>query len=142
MGYLVRGSIEASSLLKRVSDETRGGTVLFCGTVRAGPDDGPVKAIEYSAYDQMAESEFDRIVAEVVDRWPDVRVALEHRLGKVPLGEASIVIAAAAPHRADAFDACRYVIDETKVRVPIWKREYLDDGETRWRSNEDTRMED
>jgi len=142
MGYLVRESIETTSLLERVSADTSGATVLFCGTVRAGPDDGPVSAIEYSAYEQMAESEFDRIVVEVLDRWPGVRVALEHRLGRVRVGETSIAIAAAAPHRADAFDACRYVIDETKVRVPIWKREFLEDGEARWRSNEETSMED
>jgi molybdopterin synthase catalytic subunit len=140
--YLVHGSIDAVSLLDCVSENTRGGTVLFCGTVRAGPEDGPVTAIEYTAYEQMAESEFARIVSEAADRWPDVAVALEHRLGRVPIGEASIVIAAAAAHRAEAFDACRYVIDETKVRVPIWKREFLEDGDTRWRSNKETSMED
>ena len=110
--------------------------MLFCGTVRAAPEDGPVVAIEYSAYDQMAEAEFDRIVAEAAERWPDVAVALKHRLGKVPIGEASVAIAAAAPHRAEAFDVCRFIIDEAKVRVPIWKREFLNDGVARWRSNE------
>ncbi len=132
----MRDAIDAGALLDTVSDATLGGTVLFCGTVRAGPDDGPVVAIEYSAYDQMAESEFAEIVAEVSERWPDVAVALQHRLGTVPIGEASIVIAAAAPHRVEAFEVCRFIIDEVKVRVPIWKREFLDDGEARWRSNE------
>jgi molybdopterin synthase catalytic subunit len=142
VSYLVRDTIDTRALLERVSDDTRGGAVLFCGTVRAGPDDGPVKAIEYSAYDQMAESEFANIVAEAAERWPDVALELEHRLGRVPVGEASIAIAAAAPHRAEAFDVCRFVIDETKVRVPIWKREFRDDGETRWRSNEPMSAED
>ena len=141
MGYLVHDVIDTDALLNRVADSTRGGTVLFCGTVRAGPEDGPVTAIEYSAYDDMAESEFAKIVDEAAERWPEVFVVVEHRLGKVPIGEASIAIAAAAPHRAEAFDVCRFVIDQVKVRVPIWKREFLDDGDTRWRSNEETSME-
>ena len=135
MGYLVNGNIDTAALLEAVSSSELGGTVLFCGTVRSSPEDGPVVAIEYSAYDQMAEAEFERIEGEVEPRWEGVRVAMQHRLGMVPVGEASIVIAAAAPHRNEAFEACRYVIDEAKARVPIWKREFLDDGENRWRSN-------
>ena len=136
MSYLVRDAIDATALLKSVSNQVLGGTVLFSGTVRAGPEDGPVVAIEYSAYDQMAESEFSRIMTEVTERWPDVAAVLRHRLGTVPIGEASIVIAAASPHRAEAFEVCRYVIDAVKTRVPIWKREFLDDGKARWRCNE------
>jgi molybdopterin synthase catalytic subunit len=90
----------------------------------------------------MAESEFARIVAEAAEHWPDVSVAVEHRLGRVPIGQASIAIAAAAPHRAEAFEACRFLIDETKIRVPIWKREFLESGDARWRSNEETNLED
>ncbi len=138
MSYLVHDAIDTDALLNRVADHTRGGAVLFCGTVRSGPEDGPVTAIEYSAYDDMAESEFAKIVDEAAERWPAVVVAVEHRLGRVPIGEASIAIAAAAPHRAAAFEVCRHVIDEVKVRVPIWKREFLDDGDRRWRSNEET----
>lgn len=141
MGFLVRSPIDAGALLEAVSGSTLGGTVLFSGTVRAGPDDGPVVAIEYSAYDEMAESEFANVVAEVAERWPNTTVALRHRLGRIPVGESSIVIVAAAPHRAEAFEVCRYVIDEVKVRVPIWKREFLDDGDPRWRSNEPTTTE-
>ena len=141
MPYLVREAIDSAALLDSVSTPAFGGTVLFCGTVRAGPEDGPVVAIEYSAYDPMAESECARIEAEVEKRWPGLRMALRHRLGRVPIGEASIVIAVAAPHRAEAFEVCRYVIDEVKVRLPIWKREYLDDGEKRWRSNAPTKTE-
>ena len=135
VGYLVRETIDAAALLDAVSDPGLGGTVVFCGTVRAGPEDGPVVAIEYSAYDQMAEVECERIETEVIKRWPGVALALRHRLGRVPVGDASIVIAVAAPHRAEAFDICRYVIDEVKVRLPIWKREFLDDGDVRWRPN-------
>ena len=71
----------------------------------------------------------------------EVTSPLGSRLGNVPVGDASIVIAVAAPHRAEAFDVCRYLIDEVKVRVPIWKREFLGDGETRWRANKPTSTE-
>jgi len=141
VGYLVREPIDTAALVDAVSGPLLGGTVLFSGTVRAGPDDGPVIAIEYSAYDQMAEAECARIEAEVVERWPGVSLAFRHRLGRVRIGEASIGIAVAAPHRAEAFEVCRHVIDEVKVRLPIWKREFLDDGETRWRSNAPTTTE-
>jgi molybdopterin synthase catalytic subunit len=86
----------------------------------------------------MAESEFARIIAAVADRWPTVAVAIEHRIGRVPIGDVSVAIATAAPHRAEAFEACRFVIDQIKERVPIWKRELLADGEAQWRSNDST----
>ena len=91
--------------------------------------------IEYSAYEAMLEAEFARIVGEAADQWPEVRVAARHRLGSVATGEASIAVAAGAPHRADAFAACRYVIEEAKVRLPIWKREIREDGTANWRDN-------
>ncbi len=141
MAFLVNDPIDTAALLERVSGPTLGGAVLFCGMVRAGPDDGPVIAIEYSAYDGMAELEFAKIVAEAATKWPEAPVELEHRMGRVPIGEASIAIAAAAPHRAEAFEVCRFVIDEVKVRVPIWKREFLDDGESHWRANDPPSME-
>ena len=91
-----------------------------------------VTAIEYAAYAAMAEAECARIVTETTDRWPGVAVALRHRLGVVTVGEASVAIAVAAPHRGDAFAACRYVIEEVKRRVPIWKRERHADGSGTW----------
>ena len=141
MGHLVREAIDTASLIEAVSSPAFGGTVVFCGTVRAGPEDGEVVAIEYSAYEQMAETECARIEAEVAERWSGAAVAWQHRLGRVPVGEASIVIAVAAPHRAEAFEVCRFLIDEAKERLPIWKREFLDDGEVRWRSNATKTME-
>ncbi len=132
---LVRGPIDIAELTQAVSDSHLGGTTLFVGSVRRGPDDGPVIAIEYSAYDEMAEAEFDRILAEATLRWPAARVKVRHRLGRIPVGEASIAVIAASPHRADAFAACRYVIEEMKQRVPIWKKEILQDGAERWRAD-------
>jgi molybdopterin synthase catalytic subunit len=93
---------------------------VFVGTVR---NDGDVTGIEYSAYEAMAIEEIARIVSDAEAQWPDVRVMLQHRLGLIPVGEASIAIAAAAPHRAEAFAACRFVIEEVKKRLPVWKKE-------------------
>ena len=110
-----------------------GATCLFLGTVRDGPEDGGVTGIEYTAYEAMAAAELDRIIGRGAPRsGPAARVAVRHRLGLVPTEEASIGIAAAAPHRADAFAACRYVIEEVKQRVPIWKKELRADGSVLW----------
>ena len=106
---------------------------MFLGTVRRGPEDGPVDAIDYSAYEDMAEAEFDRILQEGAARFPGVRLAARHRLGIVAAGEPSVGVAAAAPHRTESFAACRWVIEEVKRRLPVWKRERLEDGTTRWR---------
>jgi len=91
-----------------------------------------VTGIEYSAYDAMAEGELDRLIAEARERWPEARIAVRHRLGLVPVGEASIVIAVGAPHRAEAFAACRFAIEEVKRRLPVWKKEYHRDGTAVW----------
>ena len=132
MTYLTRNPIAAGDLIAEVAAPHCGGTCLFLGTVRDAPSDGGVTGIEYSAYEAMAVAEFDRILAEVRRRWPDARLAVRHRLGLVPTEEASIAIAAAAPHRAEAFDACRYVIDQVKNRLPIWKKELHVDGTALW----------
>jgi molybdopterin synthase catalytic subunit len=132
---LVAGPLALGRLLEEVAAPDCGGTCGFVGTVRSGPEEaahGGVTAIEYTAYDAMAEAELERIVTEAGARAPGVRVAVSHRIGLVPLGEASVAIAAAAPHRAAAFDACRYVIEQIKGRVPIWKREHRADGSVTW----------
>jgi len=130
--YFTRDPIVVSRLLAEVAAPHCGGTCVFLGTVRDAPDDGGVTGIEYSAYEAMAVAELDRLLAETRRRWPEVRVALRHRLGLVPTEEASIGIAAAAPHRAAAFEACRYVIEEVKQRLPIWKKELRADGTALW----------
>ena len=122
--YLTRDSISLDRLMAAVASTACGGTCVFLGTVRSGTDEtAPVKEIDYSAYDEMVEAEMAMIVDEVRTRWPVARVALQHRIGVVPLGEASIAIVAAAPHRDTAFQSCRYIIEEVKRRVPIWKKE-------------------
>ena len=136
---LVRTALEIAELLSRVSDPGLGGTAAFLGTVRRSGEDGAVLAIEYSAYEEMAEAELERIISEALHRWPGSRIEAQHRLGSIPVGEASIAIAASAPHRAEAFEACRYVIEEVKTRLPIWKKEIFQDGSAGWRGNDGTR---
>ena len=130
--WLTDRPIDVGQLIAAVASEGAGGTVVFLGTVRRSPSDGDVATIEYSAYQEMAAAELDRIVAEAAAQWPGAMIVLRHRLGVVPVGEASVAVVAAAPHRAEAFAAARFVIDETKQRVPIWKRERLTSGETKW----------
>ena len=127
--HLTRHPLDVKDLLADVQSPERGGTCVFLGTVRTEDD---VTAIDYSAYEAMAGEEIERILRDAQDRWPDARVMLQHRLGVIRAGEASIAIAAAAPHRADAFDACRYVIEEAKKRLPIWKKELHTDGSATW----------
>jgi len=127
--HLTRSPISIDALLAQVQSAERGGTCVFLGTVRREDD---VTGIDYSAYDEMAISEIKRILDDAHVRWAGARVMLQHRLGLVPLGEASIAIAAAAPHREEAFAACRYVIEEVKKRLPVWKKEIHADGTTTW----------
>lgn len=132
MTRLTQARIVLDDLLAEVRGPERGGTCVFMGTVRNGPEESGVTEIEYTAYDAMADAEIDRMLSETEQQWPGVRVALRHRVGRVPVGEASIAIVAAAPHRAEAFAACRHIIEEVKRRLPMWKKEYRIDGTTAW----------
>ncbi len=132
MTYLTPTPIVLEILLAEVQGPERGGTCLFLGTVRNGPEETGVTEIEYTTYGAMAEAEIARMLTETQQQWPGVRVALRHRVGRVPVGEASIAIVAAAPHRAEAFAACRHVIEAVKRRLPMWKKEYRIDGTTAW----------
>lgn len=129
MMTLTRHPLDVKDILAEVQSPERGGTCLFVGTVR---NDADVTAIDYSAYEPMAFEEIERILTDASAQWPEARVMLQHRLGVIPIGEASIAIAAAAPHRADAFAACRFVIEEVKKRLPIWKKEMHADGTETW----------
>jgi molybdopterin synthase catalytic subunit len=130
--FLTRDRLSLEQLLAEVSAPARGGTCVFLGTVRSGPEERGVTAIEYSAYEEMVEVEFGRLLGDAGQRWPETRIAVRHRLGTIPAGEASIAIAAAAPHRAQAFEACRFVIEEVKRRIPVWKKELRLDGTEVW----------
>jgi molybdopterin synthase catalytic subunit len=133
MEPVTRSAISAADLVAAVASSSAGGTAVFLGTVRQGPEDGPIASIEYSAYEAMVKAEWARIVAEAQVRWPGGRFAVQHRVGLVPLGEASIGVAAAMPHRAEAFAACQWIVDEAKSRLPVWKKERFVDGHYAWR---------
>ena len=124
--------IDVAQLLARVSGDGNGAIVLFLGTVRDVNDGRNVTGIEYSAYRSMAERELASIVEEAAALGDSNDIAVEHRLGELAIGECSVAIAAAHPHRGRAFEAARYVIEEIKKRVPIWKREQYVDGTREW----------
>lgn len=107
----------------------QGAVATFLGQVRRHNAGRVVQFLEYEAYEPLALRAFGRIAAEISTRWPDVRVAIHHRVGRLDIGETSVAIAAAAPHRAHAFSACRYAIERIKQIAPIWKREHFEGGD-------------
>ena len=112
-----------------VGGPERGGLVTFTGTVRTETRGRPVRALSYEAYPGMAERAMTAIGREIESRWPGTRVAIVHRVGTLVPGEAAVVIAVSAPHRAAAFEGCRHAIERLKADVPIWKKERFEDGE-------------
>ncbi len=124
--------IDPAGLNAQVSGNGNGAIVLFLGTVRDSNDGRAVTGIEYSAYRSMAEREVAAIVAEASADFDTTDIVVEHRVGVLAVGDVSVAIAVAHPHRAAAYDASRYVIDEIKRRVPIWKREHYADGSHEW----------
>jgi molybdopterin synthase catalytic subunit len=122
-------SIDPAALLTEVGRPDAGATALFIGTARDRSDGKEgVTHLEYEAYREHVESSLEAIVAEVSGRWPVLSVVVEHRVGKVEVGEPSVAVAVSSAHRADAFEAARYLIDELKKRAPIWKREHWPGG--------------
>ncbi len=120
--------LDAEEVSRRVAGPDAGGLVTFVGRVRAESRGHAIRRLEYEAYPGMAEREMEKIADEAARRWPGTRVAIAHRVGPLEVGEAAVVIAAAAPHRAEAFEACRFAIDTLKQTVPIWKKEVAEDG--------------
>lgn len=123
--------LDPAELLKAVARPEAGGIVLFIGTVRNEADGHATETLTYEAYDVLAERQLARVLMEVAEATPGVRLAAEHRVGRLAVGEIAVVVAASAPHRAEAFSAAREVIDRIKREVPIWKQETGPDG-TRW----------
>ena len=129
---IVDDRIDPSALIAEVGESRNGATLLFLGTVRDVNDGRAVTGIEYSAYRSMAEREMAAIVSEACAKFGTDDIVVEHRLGVLDLGEASVGIAVAHPHRGRAYDASRYIIEELKKRVPIWKLEHYVDGTREW----------
>lgn len=121
--------IAPSEAVAAVSAPDAGAVATFFGLVRDHNAGRRVLYLEYECYEPLATKAFSRIVAEALDHWPGARVAIVHRVGRLQIGETSVVIAAASAHRADAFAACRYAIERVKQIAPIWKREYFEGGE-------------
>ena len=133
---IVRGPVNPSCLEGLASDAL-GGVVTFLGVVRNRSDDGrAVLGLSYEAYEAPAVREFETIANEARERFGEVRLTIVHAVGELDVGAVAVAVAAAAQHRAAAFDACRYAIDELKRRAPIWKKERYAVGEARWKSNE------
>lgn len=129
---LTREPIDPAALLRRVGRPANGALVLFVGVVREVNDGRAVTGIEYSAYEAMAATELAAIAEEAGTRFGTPDIAIEHRLGELALEEASVGIAVGHPHRGGAYDASRWIIEQLKQRVPIWKREHYVDGTREW----------
>jgi molybdopterin synthase catalytic subunit len=121
-----------AEVLAFLHDERAGGVCLFTGVARRWTGEVETERLAYEAYETMAVAELQRLAEEAAGRWPLVRCALLHRLGAVAAGEASVAVGVASPHRAEAFEACRWLIDALKSDVPIWKREHFADGRKGW----------
>jgi molybdopterin synthase catalytic subunit len=138
---LQRTPLNSAAAVARVTCREAGGIALFLGTTRAqndpaknappGGDLGPLLALDYHAYEEMAQSQMRKLSARAAAQWPVCRIVIWHRLGEVKVGQPSVIVAVSCPHRGQAFDACEFLIDELKKTAPIWKREIYERG-TQW----------
>ena len=126
---ITRERLDRDALVAAVSHASVGGIVVFEGVVRDNARGKQVRYLEYDVYPEMAVQQIGEIVAEAGRRWGVERVAVAHRVGRLEIGEASVIIVVASPHRGEAFEACRYIIDTLKTTVPIWKKEVAANGE-------------
>ncbi len=137
MVAIVREPIDVAALARRVRTDECGAVVTFAGVVRErSDDDRSVSGLSYEAHEAMAIAEFERIADEARGRFGPCEIAVTHRVGELRIGEVAVAVAAGSPHRAQAFDACEYVIDELKARAPIWKKEHYVDGSGEWIAND------
>ncbi|MDP9330513.1 MAG: molybdenum cofactor biosynthesis protein MoaE [Actinomycetota bacterium] len=125
-------ALSTEEALGFVADAKAGASCVFVGTVRDHSEAGDVTGLRYEAWDELADTRLHEIAAEMFDRWPVLGVSILHRTGDLAIGEASVVVACSAPHRADAFEACRHGIERLKADVPIWKKESLASGDAHW----------
>ena len=121
--------LDPAAVAAQVARNGDGAIATFVGLVRDLNAGRRVLWLDYEGFEPLAVKSFERIGSEAAERWPDARLAIHHRLGRVAIGEASVAIAAASPHRADAFAACRYAIERIKQIAPIWKHEHFEGGE-------------
>lgn len=129
---LTQNKIDIEALLAEVGSTQAGAVLLFLGTTREFTDGKQTVTLNYEAYNEMAEKKLAELESTARERWELTNCGIVHRLGNVPLGEASVAIAVSSAHRAAAFEAGRWLIDTLKVEVPIWKQEHWPDGTTEW----------
>lgn len=133
---ITREPIDSAALLGECTTPEDGAALLFVGVVRNHNEGRAVGHLSYEAYEEMAARVLEEIAGEAEARWEAGRIAVVHRIGRLEIGEASVAIAVAAPHRGEAYAASRYIIEELKKRVPIWKREGYVNGEAEWLGGE------
>jgi molybdopterin synthase catalytic subunit len=129
---LTREPIDTAGLTERVRSDQAGAVVLFLGTVREMANGRQTVALDYDAHDEMALAQMKQLHDETCQRWPVIKAGIIHRLGHLKLGEVSVAVAVSCPHRHQAFEAGRHLIDRLKEVVPIWKQESWADGSTEW----------
>lgn len=125
-------SITEQAVIDRVKKSTHGAIVTFVGIVRDNSEGKRVLYLEYETYGEMAKKKLEEIATEIQSRWGISDVDIVHRVGRIELGETVVVIAVGSAHRLNAFQACQYAIDRLKEIVPIWKKEFYDDGSSAW----------
>lgn len=130
--WITREVIAPADVLDAVGSSADGAVVLFLGTVREENDGRAVRGMRYDAYVEMAEATLRDIVAEAAPQAGTDRIAAAHRIGELDIGDVSVAIAVSSPHRTAAFAACRYIIEQVKQRLPVWKHEHYRDGESSW----------
>lgn len=124
--------LSLDELARAVADPAAGAVCTFTGTVRDHSEAGSVTGLTYEAWHELAEQRLAELAGEILERWPVIRVAIVHRVGELSVGEASVIVAVSAAHRAEAFEACRHGIERLKADVPIWKKEGLVSGDAHW----------
>lgn len=132
MFQLTARPIDENELKRAVQDDRAGAVTTFDGRVRNHNEGKAVRALAYEAYEELAASEGIKIIAEAKEKFHVLHIAAAHRTGDLAIGDVAVFVAASAAHRDDAFKACRYVIDEIKLRLPIWKKETYEDGGSVW----------
>lgn len=129
---LTSDPIDYAEVAESVRSPASGAVVLFLGTVRELTEGRRTLALDYDAYGPMAEAKLNELERQARERWPVDQLAIVHRVGRLNLGEVSVAVAVSCPHRQDAFEAARFVIDTLKATVPIWKKENWSDGTSEW----------
>lgn len=125
--------LQLEEVYQLACDPANGAVVVMSGTVRNQTDQKPVRSLQYQAYEPMAMTVFAQIAASIRQQWPDTnKIVIHHRIGHLKIGEISVIVAVGCPHRAEAFEACRWAIDTLKHNAPIWKKEHWEDGSSSW----------